>query len=100
MIHPPQFSALAAAETPNSGEKQGEKWQLNFAYEYLYHTSMDLLTSRKILRHGTDGFTYPPKEVVLRIFIALKIPSLSARFETSNVGFNGKHDNHYTPEND
>jgi hypothetical protein len=24
------------------------------------------------LRHGTDGFTSPPKEVVLRIFITLK----------------------------
>jgi hypothetical protein len=26
------------------------------------------------LRHGTDGFTSPPKEVVLRIFIILKNP--------------------------
>jgi hypothetical protein len=31
------------------------------------------LTCLKILRHGADGFTSPPKEVVLRIFIALKI---------------------------
>jgi hypothetical protein len=29
------------------------------------------------LRHGTDGFTSPPKEVVLRIFITLKNPSTS-----------------------
>jgi hypothetical protein len=29
------------------------------------------------LRHGTDGFTSPPKEVVLRIFITLKNPSPS-----------------------
>ena len=28
------------------------------------------------LRHGTDGFTSPPKEVVLRIFFALKIRRL------------------------
>jgi hypothetical protein len=27
------------------------------------------------LRHGTDGFTSPPKEIVLRIFITLKNPS-------------------------
>jgi hypothetical protein len=37
----------------------------------------------KMLRHGTAGFTSPPKEVVLRIFIALKIylprPSLNPR---------------------
>jgi hypothetical protein len=43
---------------------------------------------------------FPPKEVVLLIFIAHKNPSLSARFEPSNPGFNGKHDNHYTTEND
>ena len=30
------------------------------------------------LRHGTDGFTSPPKEVVLRIFITLKNPLTSA----------------------
>jgi hypothetical protein len=29
------------------------------------------------LRHGTDGFTSPPKEVVLRIFITLKNPPRS-----------------------
>jgi hypothetical protein len=32
------------------------------------------------LRHGTDGFTSPPKEGVLRIF-ALKKPTASAGFE-------------------
>jgi hypothetical protein len=31
----------------------------------------------KILRHGTYGFTSPPKEVVLRNFIALENPSSS-----------------------
>jgi hypothetical protein len=29
-------------------------------------------TYRKILRHGTSGFIFPPKEGVLRIFIVLK----------------------------
>jgi hypothetical protein len=33
------------------------------------------LTCRKILWHGTSGFTSHPKEGVLRIFIALKNPS-------------------------
>jgi hypothetical protein len=43
------------------------------------------------LRHGTDGFTSPPKEVVLRIFVTLKNPSSSARFEPANLGSRGKH---------
>jgi hypothetical protein len=30
---------------------------------------------RKILCHGADGFTFPQREVVLLIFIALKSPS-------------------------
>jgi hypothetical protein len=38
-------------------------------------TFRDLLHAVK-LRHGTDGFTSPPKEGVLRIFSALKIRRL------------------------
>jgi hypothetical protein len=41
------------------------------------------------LRHGTDGFTSPPKEVVLRIFNTLKIPSTSAGIEPANLGSSG-----------
>jgi hypothetical protein len=37
---------------------------------------------------------------MIRIFIALKNPPLSARFELENHESNGKHDNHYTIEND
>jgi hypothetical protein len=58
------------------------------------------LTCREVLRHGADGFTSPPKEAVLRIFIALKNPSLSAGFEPANRGSNSNHDNHYTIQND
>jgi hypothetical protein len=54
----------------------------------------------KNLRHGADGFTFPPKDVVIRIFIARNNESLSAGFEPPNLGFNGKHDNHYTTEYD
>jgi hypothetical protein len=43
------------------------------------------------LRHGTDGFTSPPKEVVLRIFITLKNPSTSAGIEPAT---SGEHANH------
>ena len=43
------------------------------------------------LRHGTDGFTSPPKEGVLRIFFALKNPKASAGFEPANLGTKGQH---------
>jgi hypothetical protein len=33
-----------------------------------------IFTCYKILRHGTDGFTSPPKEVLLCIFMALTNP--------------------------
>jgi hypothetical protein len=46
------------------------------------------------LRHGTDGFTSPPKEVVLRIFITLKNPSTSAGIEPANRGSRSEHANH------
>jgi hypothetical protein len=52
------------------------------------------LTCRKIIRHGVDGFTSPPKELVLRIFIAIINTSLSAGFEPANLESNTKHDNH------
>jgi hypothetical protein len=42
------------------------------------------------LRHGTDGFTSPPREVVLRIFITLKNPSPSAGIELANLGSSGE----------
>ena len=50
--------------------------------------------ARKVLLHGTDGFTSPPKEVVLRIFITLKNPSTSAGIEPANLGSSGEHANH------
>jgi hypothetical protein len=46
------------------------------------------------LRHGTDGFTSPPKEVALRIFITLKNPSISVGIEPANLGCSGEHANH------
>ena len=37
------------------------------------------------LRHGTDGFTSPPTEGVLRIFPPSKILTASAGFEPANL---------------
>ena len=43
------------------------------------------------LQHGTDGFTSPPKEGVLRIFFDLKNPTASVWFEPANLGTKGQH---------
>jgi hypothetical protein len=56
----------------------------------LPRNSRDLLHVAN-LRHGTDGFTSPPKEGVLRIFFAFKNPTASARFEPANLGTKGQH---------
>jgi hypothetical protein len=46
------------------------------------------------------GLTSPPKEVVVRNFIALKNLSSSVGFESSKLGSNDKHDNYQTTEGD
>ena len=46
------------------------------------------------LRHGTDGFTSPPKEGVLRIIFALKI----RRFQPENLGTKSQHATHRPPK--
>jgi hypothetical protein len=47
----------------------GEKWPSKFSLTIMTSTEIirDFLHAAK-LRHGTDGFTSPPKEGVLRIF--------------------------------
>jgi hypothetical protein len=61
--------------------------------KYVFSTSKGSLTCLNIL-HGADGFASPPKEGVLGMFIALKNPSPSARFEAANLRSNGEHANH------
>jgi hypothetical protein len=51
----------------------GETWVRNMAAEFclqsiFFHVRKVLLHAVNI-RHGTDGFTSPPKEGVLRIFV-------------------------------
>jgi hypothetical protein len=46
----------------------------------------DTTSSILNLRYETDGFTSPPKEMVLRIFINLKNPSPSVGIEPANLG--------------
>jgi hypothetical protein len=59
------------------------KWRLPRHFWVLLHAVN--------LRHGTDGFTSPPKEGALRIFFARKILTTSAGFEPSNWGTKGQH---------
>jgi hypothetical protein len=42
--------------------KLGEKCPLILPAKYLCHTPQGSLTCRKVLRHGADGFTSPPKK--------------------------------------
>jgi len=53
----------------------------------------DLLHAEN-LRHGTDGFTSPPKEGMLRIFFRPKNPTALSGFEPANLGTRGQHANH------
>jgi hypothetical protein len=39
------------------------------------------------LQHGTDSFTSPPKEGVLRVFFALKNPDRFGWVSTSELGY-------------
>jgi len=62
----------------------------NFAEMTTSTPFRDLLHAAN-LRHGTDSFTSPPKEGVLRIFSALKNPTATAGFEPANLGTKGQH---------
>jgi hypothetical protein len=74
---------------------------MNLALRIIFvRTSKTTLTRRKIVRQLADSFTFPLKEDVLRIFMAIKSHSPSAGFESANSGTNGKHSNHYTTEDD
>jgi hypothetical protein len=62
-----------------------------------HHTSKWFFTCQKILRHGVNGFTFLPKECVLRILIALKNESPRPVW-THKPWPNGKHANRCTIE--
>jgi hypothetical protein len=68
-------SSLTVAPAETSGaSRRNEQRTENFTYKYLKYLK-GYLTCCKILRDGTSGFTSHRKEVVLRIYIALKNPS-------------------------
>jgi hypothetical protein len=45
-----------------------EKWPFNLACDPDFHVNRWVLLHAANLRHGTDGFTFPPKEGMLWIF--------------------------------
>jgi hypothetical protein len=64
----------------------------NFAQDADSIVHLGIFYMPQILRHGTHGFTYFPKEGALRIF-ALKNLTASAGFEPANLGTRGQHAN-------
>jgi len=78
----PTFHHQVPPRLPQRERSQGRKWELwtrmlsgNFAEMTTSTPFRDLLHAAN-LWHGTNGFTSPPKEGVLRIFSPLKIRQL------------------------
>jgi hypothetical protein len=75
------------AEIPTSESLETcREMAMNFTNEISLSYFEGFLTCREILRHGVDGVISAPKEVVLRIFIALQNQSLSAGLEPRTFG--------------
>ena len=73
-----------------SGTRGREMYRQISSRIRLPRNSRDLLHAA-ILRHGTDGFTSPPKEGVLKIFSPLKIRRLRSGLKPANLGTKGQH---------
>jgi hypothetical protein len=62
----PGESSTSEAGGTGEGNYEFLPYEVSFSYFECF-----FLTFRKIFRHGADGLTSPPKESVVRIFIAL-----------------------------
>jgi hypothetical protein len=71
----------------------GETWSVNLAGDFDFHVNHRVLLHAAKLRHGTDGFTSPPKEGMLWN-IRLKNPTASVGIEPAILGIRGQHANH------
>jgi hypothetical protein len=72
LIHPPEISGNPTSNHLVAKQKKLAKEMIHLALQSIcVHTSKASLTCRKISRQGADGFTSPPKNGVLWIFIAL-----------------------------
>ena len=77
-----QISPLAA-KVETTWAKMSDEFCLKMSD---FHVTFRDLLHAVNLRHATDCFTSPPKEGVLRIFFALKNPTVSVGFESANLG--------------
>jgi hypothetical protein len=66
----------------------GEKWPVNLACDSDFHVNHRVFLHAANLRHGTDGFTSPPKEGMLWILTA------PTGIEPAILGTGGQHANH------
>jgi hypothetical protein len=64
----------------------GEKWLVNLPCDYDYHVHRRGLLHAANLRHGTDGFTSPPKDGMLWIFSHEKSDGFG-RVRTRDLGY-------------
>ena len=82
----PTFTTSRLPRDPSSQKWNyvDEKWPMNFAWNARLPRSIQ--KSFTCCRHGTDGFTSPPKD-----FFALKNPTASAEFEPANLGTKCQH---------
>jgi hypothetical protein len=64
----------------------GEKWQVNLACDSDFHVNRRVLLHATNLRHGTYGFTSPPKEGMLWIFSPEKSDGFG-RVRTRDLGY-------------
>jgi hypothetical protein len=94
LIRPPELSGNPSSRVIWEQVRGMDEKARILPIQYLRYLNGSL-TCRKILQ-GASGFTSHPKEVVLRIFIALE--NLSAESQTENRGSRGKHTNQYITE--
>jgi hypothetical protein len=74
-VHQSSQTILPASHLVANRMDWQKEWEICLAQYLCSYSASDFLTRRKILRRGDPGFTSLPKECVLWIFIALKIPS-------------------------
>ena len=93
----PTFATRCLHACHHATAHSGGRWNCgreisgNFAEMTAYTLHLGIFYIAVKLRHGTDGFTSPPKEGLLRIFFRPKNPTASAGCEPANLGTKGQH---------
>jgi hypothetical protein len=74
-VHRSSLAILPASHLVASRRNGRRELCIRSCEVFLSIFASDFFTCRKIFRHGASGFTFSPKESVLRISIALENPS-------------------------